>query len=563
MTDTIAAVVVAGGRGLRAGGDVPKQYREIAGEPVIRPALAAFLHHPQIGAVQPVIHPQDEEVFRSATAGLKKLLPPVWGGATRQASVRAGLEAFAASAPAIVLIHDAARPFLTEALIGRAIVAARQNGAAVPAIAIADTVKKIDDTAHVTETLDRNHLRMVQTPQAFVFDLIMAAHRRAAAAGRDDFSDDAALAEWAGHRVSVFEGEAGNVKLTTNDDFARAEMLRHSALADVRTGNGFDVHAFADGDHVMLGGVRIPHSRGVTGHSDADVALHALVDAILGALAEGDIGQHFPPSDPQWKGASSDRFLAFACERVRARGGIIANLDVTVVCEAPRVSPHRDAMRERIAAIAGISASPRRHQGDDQRETRLHRARRRACGDGDGNGAVAVERDVIGADLREAAKRVLELCRARGLHVATAESCTGGLVAAALTEIPGSSDVVDRGFVTYSDDAKRAMLGVPAATLKRHGAVSAQTAKAMAAGALKNSRADLAVSITGIAGPGGGSKQKPVGLVHFAAASRDGRRIARKRLYGEIGRRRVRLRSVAEALALLQLLSRPARRKGS
>ena len=170
---------------------------------------------------------------------------------------------------------------------------------------------------------------------------------------------------------------------------------------------------------------------------------------------------------------------------------------------------------------------------------------------------------MIDAQLREDATRVLELCRARGLHVATAESCTGGLVAAALTEIPGSSDVVDRGFVTYSDEAKRAMLGVPAATLKRHGAVSAQTAKAMAAGALKNSRADLAVSITGIAGPGGGSKQKPVGLVHFAAASRDGRRIARKRLYGKIGRRRVRLRSVIEALALLQLLSRPARRKGS
>lgn len=356
MADTIAAVVVAGGRGLRAGGDLPKQYREIGGEPVIRPALAAFLNHPQIGAVQAVIHPQDAEVFRAATAGLKKLLPPVCGGATRQASVRAGLEAFATSAPAIVLIHDAARPFLTAALIGRAIVSARQNGAAVPAIAIADTVKKIDADARVTETLDRNYLRMVQTPQAFVFDLIMAAHRRAAAAGRDDFSDDAALVEWAGHRVSVFEGEAGNVKLTTNDDFARAENLR-SALADVRTGNGFDVHAFADGDHVMLGGVRIPHSRGVTGHSDADVALHALVDAILGALAEGDIGQHFPPSDPQWKGASSDRFLAFACDRVRARGGVIANLDVTIVCEAPRVSPHRDAMRARIAAIAGVSLS--------------------------------------------------------------------------------------------------------------------------------------------------------------------------------------------------------------
>jgi 2-C-methyl-D-erythritol 4-phosphate cytidylyltransferase / 2-C-methyl-D-erythritol 2,4-cyclodiphosphate synthase len=356
MADMIAAVVVAGGRGLRAGGDVPKQYRDLGGEPVIRPALSAFLDHPQIGAVQPVIHPQDEEVFRAATAGLHTLLPPVWGGATRQASVRSGIEALAARAPAIVLIHDAARPFLTDALIDRAIVAAKDNGAAVPAIAVADTVKKVDDAGRITETLDRSRLRMVQTPQAFGFALIMAAHRRAAAEGLEDFTDDAALAEWAGHRVSVFEGEAGNVKLTTNDDFIRAEMLRQAALADVRTGNGFDVHAFADGDHVMLGGVRIPYARGVTGHSDADVVLHALVDAILGALADGDIGQHFPPNNPQWKGASSDRFLAFACERVRARGGMIANLDVTVVCEAPRVSPHRDAMRERIAAIAGISA---------------------------------------------------------------------------------------------------------------------------------------------------------------------------------------------------------------
>ena len=207
----------------------------------------------------------------------------------------------------------------------------------------------------VVETLDRSRLRTVQTPQSFHFDLIIEAHRRAAAAGLEDFSDDAALAEWAGHRVNLFEGETGNVKLTTNDDFLRAEAARAAALADIRTGNGFDVHAFAEGDHVMLAGVRIPHTRGVTGHSDADVALHALVDAILGALAEGDIGQHFPPSDPQWRGASSDRFLAFACERVRARHGMIAHLDVTVVCEAPRVSPHRDAMRERIAAIAGIS----------------------------------------------------------------------------------------------------------------------------------------------------------------------------------------------------------------
>jgi len=355
MTGGVAAVIVAAGRGHRAGSEVPKQYRHIAGEPVIRPTLNAFLGHLQVGAVQPVIHPDDADAFHAATVGLKDLLPPVWGGATRQASVRAGLEALRKSAPDFVLIHDAARPFLSDGLITRAIAAAQLHGAAVPAIAIADTVKRIDAHDMVTETLDRSHLRTVQTPQAFAYGLISDLHRRAAAAGREDFTDDAALAEWAGHRVSVFAGESGNVKLTTRDDFARAEALRSALLADMRIGNGFDVHAFSEGNHVMLGGIRIAHSRGVTGHSDADVVLHALVDAILGALAEGDIGTHFPPSDPQWKGASSDRFLDFACERVRARSGVIANLDVTIVCEAPRVSPHRDAMRARIAAIAGIA----------------------------------------------------------------------------------------------------------------------------------------------------------------------------------------------------------------
>jgi len=353
MTPRVAAIVVAAGRGLRAGGDVPKQYRAIAGEAVIRPSLARLAAHRGIDAVQPVIHPDDEAMFRAATAGLD-LLPAAHGGATRQGSVRAGLEALAARQPDLVLVHDAARPFLSDALVTRAIDAGRSFGAAVPAIAVADTVKKVDAAGLVVATLDRTDLRVVQTPQAFAFAMLLDAHRRAAAAGREDFTDDAALAEWAGQRVSIFEGEAGNVKLTTSDDFVRAEAARMAALADVRTGNGFDVHAFADGDHVMLGGVRIAHSRGVTGHSDADVALHALVDAVLGALAEGDIGQHFPPSDPQWRGVSSDRFLAFACERVRARTGMIAHLDVTIVCEAPRVAPHRDAMRARIAAIAGI-----------------------------------------------------------------------------------------------------------------------------------------------------------------------------------------------------------------
>jgi 2-C-methyl-D-erythritol 4-phosphate cytidylyltransferase/2-C-methyl-D-erythritol 2,4-cyclodiphosphate synthase len=349
----VAAVVVAAGRGLRAGGDLPKQYRQILGEPVIRPSLATLARHGAISAVQPVIHPDDAALYRPATEGLA-LLPAVHGGASRQASVCAGLEALEPLAPALVLVHDAARPFASETLITRAIAAAQTSGAAVPVIPVADTVKTVDATGVVTGTIDRAHLRLVQTPQAFGFTALLAAHRKARAAGRDDFTDDAALAEWAGLAVTTFEGEAGNVKLTTNDDFSRAEARKLATLSDVRTGFGFDVHQFGAGDHVTLGGVRIAHGQGLSGHSDADVVLHALVDAILGALSDGDIGVHFPPTDPQWRGASSDRFFAFAVERLRKRGGRIAHLDVTIVCETPRIGPHRDAMRAKIAEIAGI-----------------------------------------------------------------------------------------------------------------------------------------------------------------------------------------------------------------
>jgi 2-C-methyl-D-erythritol 4-phosphate cytidylyltransferase/2-C-methyl-D-erythritol 2,4-cyclodiphosphate synthase len=354
MTGSVAAVVVAGGRGLRAGGDLPKQYRTLGNVPVLRQSLAIFATHPEIRWVQPVIHRDDGALYGEAAAGLA-ILPPAYGGATRQASVRAGLEALADRAPAIVLVHDAARPFTSRALVSRAI-AAGSHGAAIPGVAMTDTIKEVDAEGSVVRTLDRARLRGIQTPQAFAFDALLAAHRKAAAAGRQDFTDDAALAEWAGMTVDVFEGDADNIKLTTAEDFDRAVAREMAALGDIRIGNGYDVHAFADGDHVWLGGVRIAHDRGVTGHSDADVALHALVDAILGALADGDIGFHFPPSDPQWKGASSDRFLKFAVERVAARGGRLANLDLTIVCEAPKVGPHRDAMRARIAEIAGISA---------------------------------------------------------------------------------------------------------------------------------------------------------------------------------------------------------------
>jgi 2-C-methyl-D-erythritol 4-phosphate cytidylyltransferase/2-C-methyl-D-erythritol 2,4-cyclodiphosphate synthase len=349
----VAAVVVAAGRGLRAGGHLPKQYRHLLGEPVIRPALAAFARHGEISIVQPVIHPDDNDLYKSAIEGLH-LPAPVNGASSRQGSVRAGLEALQPYGPDLVLVHDAARPFISEALITRAITAARASPAAVPVLSVTDTVKTVDATGVVTGTIDRAIVRMVQTPQAFGFAALLDAHRRAQTAGRDDFTDDAALAQWVGLKVTTFEGETGNVKLTSNEDFARAEASKLAALSDIRMGFGFDVHRFVDGDHVMLGGVRVPYSRGLAGHSDADVVLHALVDAILGTLAEGDIGVHFPPTDAQWRGVSSDRFLAFAVDRVRARGGYVAHLDVTVVCEAPRVGPHRDFIRTRIAEIAGI-----------------------------------------------------------------------------------------------------------------------------------------------------------------------------------------------------------------
>ena len=351
-----AAIIVAAGRGLRAGAGGPKQYRSIAGRTVISRAMEPFCTHPGIFAVQPVLNPDDLAMFNQAV-GEFRYQPPANGGATRQASVHAGLEALASDAPDIVLIHDAARPFVTPALISRAIEAADKTGAAVPAIPVTDTIKQVDAFGAVDATPDRAKLRIAQTPQAFRFDVILDAHRRAARDGRDDFTDDAALAEWAGLTVATFEGDAANMKLTTPEDFVREEARLAAALGDIRTGTGYDVHAFGDGDHVMLCGVKVPHNRGFLAHSDGDVGLHALVDAILGALADGDIGSHFPPSDPQWKGAASDKFLKYAVDRVTARGGCIANLEVTMICERPKIGPLRDVMRARIAEISGVAVS--------------------------------------------------------------------------------------------------------------------------------------------------------------------------------------------------------------
>jgi 2-C-methyl-D-erythritol 4-phosphate cytidylyltransferase/2-C-methyl-D-erythritol 2,4-cyclodiphosphate synthase len=351
-----AAILVAAGRGLRAGGGGPKQYRTIGGKTVIFRAMEAFCRHPDVAAVQPVLHPDDTSMFNAACDGLRHQAPTA-GGATRQASVHAGLEALAGERPDVVLIHDAARPFVSQGLISRAIEAASRTGAAIPAIAVADTIKLVDGGGNIESTPERARLRIAQTPQAFKYDMILDAHRRAAREGRADFTDDAALAEWVGLTVATFEGDVMNMKLTTPEDFVREEARLGAMLGDIRTGTGYDVHAFGEGDHVWLCGVRVPHTKGFLAHSDGDVGLHALVDAILGALADGDIGSHFPPSDMKWKGASSDQFLKYAIERVTARGGRIANLEVTMVCERPKIGPLRDTMRARIAEISGVDIS--------------------------------------------------------------------------------------------------------------------------------------------------------------------------------------------------------------
>ena len=369
---SVAAVVVAAGRGIRIGGGVPKQYRRVGGQAVLTRTLAALAAHPGLDRIQPVIASEAADFFRDCLddldgAARAKILAPVAGGATRQGSVRAGLEALAASgAPGIVLVHDAARPFVGGDLIERAIRAGRDHGAAVPGIPVTDTVKRVEPIApgigRVRETPDREALRAVQTPQAFAFAPLLKAHRDAAAGGLDAFTDDGALAEWAGLPVVVFAGDLANRKITQPSDLIEAERAfaptPHGARAMTayvtRLGTGFDVHAFTAGDHVWLGGVRIPADRGVLAHSDGDVALHALTDALLGAIADGDIGTHFPPSDERWRGASSDQFLAHACALVRARGGRIDHLDITVLAEAPRIGAHREAIRARIAGIAGV-----------------------------------------------------------------------------------------------------------------------------------------------------------------------------------------------------------------
>ena len=359
-TRTIAAIVVAAGRGERAsaGGDPePKQYRALHGEPVLSRTIRAFLASAEVDWVLPIIHADHAARYETLNMADPRLLPPVTGAATRQGSVLAGLQALGPRRPDLVLIQDAARPLTSAEVIAGVIAALASSEAALPAVPVTDTIKRSLDGHTVAATEDRNTLFAAQTPQGFRFPQILSAHLRATRLPRE-FTDDAAIAEWAGLTVALTPGDTRNIKITHPEDFARAErLLGGGQQMETRIGSGFDVHPFEPGDAVWLGGVQIAHTHKLQGHSDADVALHALTDAIYGALGEGDIGQHFPPSDPQWKGAASSIFLAHAAGLVAERGGRIVNLDITIVAEAPRVRPHVAAMKTAIAGICNTTPS--------------------------------------------------------------------------------------------------------------------------------------------------------------------------------------------------------------
>ncbi len=354
---TVAAVIVAGGVGLRAGGGKPKQYQLIGGKPVIWWTLKTFLEHPLVTHVQAVVGEGHNDLFKSATAGLK-LEPFVFGGASRQESCRLGLQACAQFSPSKVLIHDAARPFVTPLMITNVITELDYAMAVIPGLPVADTMKYAPGGV-INKTVDRSAMWFVQTPQGFLFDKILSAHRSAAAEAVSGLTDDASVAEYAGLSVRIIAGDQDNKKLTTSEDIdianAALNQKQLTERPDIRTGQGLDFHIFAAGKSVTLLGVAIPHSHKLKGHSDADVAMHALTDAILGAIGEGDIGTHFPPSDVQWKNAASAIFLVKAVALLEARGGILANVDITILAEAPKVSPHIPAMKAVLAPLLHIA----------------------------------------------------------------------------------------------------------------------------------------------------------------------------------------------------------------
>jgi 2-C-methyl-D-erythritol 4-phosphate cytidylyltransferase / 2-C-methyl-D-erythritol 2,4-cyclodiphosphate synthase len=344
---SVTALIVAAGSGSRLGGDIPKQYRPIAGKPVLAHAVDALASHPVINMVRVVIGDGQHELAYQALNG-REVGALIVGGATRADSVRAGLDAADGD---VILVHDAARPFCPHQVIDRLLAELDGADGAVPVLPIADTLARADKL--LGDPIERDDAVRVQTPQAFRLADLRDAYRRWSGGAP---TDEATVARAAGLSVAVVEGDASLEKLTNAADWARAEALHASRLIS-RTGMGFDVHAFAGEGPIMMGGIEIPHERGLAGHSDADVVLHSITDALLGAAGLGDIGQHFPPSDPRWKGADSSIFLAHAADLVRQAGGIIDFVDCTIICEAPKVGPHRDAMRSRVADVIGLTTS--------------------------------------------------------------------------------------------------------------------------------------------------------------------------------------------------------------
>lgn len=350
-----AVVIVAAGRGQRMGAERagPKQYFALGDRTILQMSIERFCSHPDIDKVQVVIHNDDYELYDKATQPHEKLMSPVTGGATRQISCSLGLEALVDIDN--VLIHDAARPFVSHATISTVLENIAPNCCALPGHAILETVKRVDASGFVSETVPREKLFAAQTPQGFVFSDIHAAHMKAKGANLDQFTDDASVAEWAGMKVKMVEVSSDNMKITTPHDMEIAERrVLENNIPDVRTGNGYDIHTLGPGSFVTLCGLEIAHDTGLQGHSDADVGLHALTDALLGTIADGDIGSHFPPSDPKWKGAASYLFLEHAVGLVKAEGGTITHLDVMLICETPKIGPHREAMRAFIAKTCGI-----------------------------------------------------------------------------------------------------------------------------------------------------------------------------------------------------------------
>lgn len=343
----IAGLIVAAGRGKRAGGGIPKQYRDLAGQLVLRRAVNALLKHQGVEAVQVVIHSDDINEYENAVNGIKGVLPVCIGGVERHDSVLAGLIALKSYAPELVLIHDAARPLVSLNIIEQVVNALATHAGAFPALPVVDALWRGGDTIETSEA--REGLWRAQTPQGFRFGDILVAHENLSVPALDDV----AVAHAAGLVVAITKGDKDNFKITTPEDFTRAEKAIQGTM-DIRTGNGFDVHKFGEGDHVTLCGINVPHSRGLVGHSDADVAMHTVTDALFGALSEGDIGQWFPPSDMQWEGAASDIFLLKAVERATDRGFTITHIDCTIICETPKIGPHALTMRQRMAEIIGI-----------------------------------------------------------------------------------------------------------------------------------------------------------------------------------------------------------------